>query len=83
VTIEDNGRAGGVGSRVSQALRDADVDIPARDIGIAPRFLDHGSRAEVLADVGLTAQEVARQVVETVSRLEPQPDHEAREHREA
>jgi 1-deoxy-D-xylulose-5-phosphate synthase len=82
VTVEDNGRVGGVGSRVSQALRDADVDVPARDLGIAQRFLAHGSRAEVLADVGLTAQEVARQVVEAVSRLEPQPDTVQRAPRE-
>ena len=83
VTVEDNGRTGGVGARVSQALRDADVDVPARDLGIAPRFLDHGSRAEVLAEVGLTAQEVARKVVELVSRLEPQPDTTARSTKDA
>ncbi|MCU1592781.1 MAG: 1-deoxy-D-xylulose-5-phosphate synthase, partial [Frankiales bacterium] len=76
VTVEDNGRVGGVGSRVSQALRDADVDVPARDIGIAPRFLEHGSRAEVLADVGLTAQDIARRIVESVSRLEGSLDSE-------
>ncbi len=70
VTVEDNGRSGGVGSAVSQALRDADVDVPARDIGIPRRFLDHGSRAQVQADIGLTAQEVARRVVETVARLD-------------
>ncbi len=70
VTVEDNSRVGGVGSRVSQTLRDADVDVPCRDVGIAPRFLDHGSRAEVLAEVGLTAQDVARAIVESVARLE-------------
>ncbi len=71
VTVEDSGRAGGVGSTVSQALRDADVDVPARDIGIPQRFLDHGTRAEVLAEIGLTAQEIARRVVEMVARIEP------------
>jgi 1-deoxy-D-xylulose-5-phosphate synthase len=70
ITVEDGGRTGGVGSQVSQALRDADVDVPARDVGIPQRFLDHASRAEVLAEIGLTAQEVARQVVETVARLD-------------
>jgi 1-deoxy-D-xylulose-5-phosphate synthase len=74
VTVEDGARVGGVGSQVSQALRDADVDVPARDLGVADAFLEHGTRAEVLAHVGLTAQEVARRVVEAVSRLEPQPD---------
>ena len=69
VTVEDNGRTGGIGALVSQALRDADVDVPARDVGIPARFLDHGSVAQVKAEIGLTAQDVARTVVETVARL--------------
>jgi len=68
VTVEDHGRVGGAGSRVSQALRDAGVDVPTRDVGIPPRFLDHGSIAQVKVEIGLTAQDVARTVVETVSR---------------
>ena len=71
VTVEDNGRTGGVGSVLSQALRDADVDVPTRDIGIPQRFLEHGARAQVQAEIGLTAQEVARRIVEHVARREP------------
>ncbi len=71
VTVEDNGRVGGVGALVSQALRDADVDVPVRGIGIPQRFLEQGTRSEVLASVGLTAQEVARRIVEAVARIEP------------
>jgi 1-deoxy-D-xylulose-5-phosphate synthase len=71
VTVEDGGRAGGVGATLSQALRDADVDVPTRDVGIPRRFLEHGTIAQVRAEIGLTAQEVARRVVETVARLEP------------
>jgi 1-deoxy-D-xylulose-5-phosphate synthase len=80
LTVEDGGRTGGVGSQVSQALRDADVDVPTRDLGIPQRFLDHASRAEVLAEIGLTAQDVARRVVETMARLdgtELSPTHDA------
>ncbi|WP_069812554.1 1-deoxy-D-xylulose-5-phosphate synthase [Streptomyces sp. TP-A0874] len=69
VTVEDNSRAGGVGSAIAQALRDADVDVPLRDFGIPPRFLDHGSRKEVLAEIGLTAPDIARQVTGLVSEL--------------
>nr|WP_203665579.1 1-deoxy-D-xylulose-5-phosphate synthase [Streptomyces parvus] len=70
VTVEDNSRAGGVGSAVSQALRDADVDVPLRDFGIPPVFLDHASRGEVMADIGLTAPDIARQVTGLVAKLD-------------
>jgi 1-deoxy-D-xylulose-5-phosphate synthase len=70
LTVEDNGRHGGVGTAVSQALRDAEVDVPARDLGIPQRFLEHASRAQVLAEIGLTAQDVARTLVEAVARLD-------------
>ncbi|MET7642099.1 1-deoxy-D-xylulose-5-phosphate synthase [Streptomyces sp. NPDC005426] len=70
VTVEDNSRAGGVGSAVAQALRDADVDVPLRDFGIPPVFLDHASRKEVMAEIGLTAPDIARQVTGLVARLD-------------
>jgi 1-deoxy-D-xylulose-5-phosphate synthase len=70
VTVEDNGRVGGVGSAVAQALRDANVDVPLRDFGIPPEFLDHASRKEVMAQIGLTAPDIARQVTGLVARLE-------------
>lgn len=41
-----------------------------RDFGIPPRFLDHASRAEVMAEIGLTAPDIARQVTGLVSRLD-------------
>ncbi len=73
VSVEDNSRQGGIGSSVAAALRDADVDVPLRDFGIERAFLHHGTRASVLSELGLTAQDVSRAVVETVARL----DHSA------
>ncbi|MCP3771431.1 MULTISPECIES: 1-deoxy-D-xylulose-5-phosphate synthase [Streptomyces] len=70
VTVEDNSRVGGVGSTIAQALRDAGVDLPLRDFGIPPRFLDHASRAEVMAEIGLTAPDIARQVTGLVAKLD-------------
>ncbi|QDQ97594.1 1-deoxy-D-xylulose-5-phosphate synthase [Tomitella fengzijianii] len=69
VTLEDGGVHGGVGSGVSAALRAAGVDVPCREIGVPQRFLDHGSRGEVLADLGLTPEAVAREVTEWVAHL--------------
>ncbi|PRY24658.1 1-deoxy-D-xylulose-5-phosphate synthase [Pseudosporangium ferrugineum] len=70
VTLEDGVRAGGVGEAVASTLRDAGVDVPLRSLGVPPGFHPHGSRAEILAALGLTAQDVARDVTEWVSRLE-------------
>ncbi|MBO0676952.1 1-deoxy-D-xylulose-5-phosphate synthase [Mycolicibacterium sp. S2-37] len=62
VTLEDNGTHGGVGSAVSAALRRAEVDVPCRDLGLPQQFFDHASRGEVLAEVGLTDRNIARQI---------------------
>jgi 1-deoxy-D-xylulose-5-phosphate synthase len=64
VTVEDSGRHGGFGSALAAVLRDADCDTPLRDLAVPQRFHAHGSRDEVLAEVGLTAQDVARRVTE-------------------
>ncbi|NJC68388.1 1-deoxy-D-xylulose-5-phosphate synthase [Planosporangium thailandense] len=70
VTLEDGVRTGGVGDAVAKALRDADVWVPLRDVGVPAGWHPHGSRGEILAALGLTAQDVARQVTEWVSVLE-------------
>ncbi|MFJ8473178.1 1-deoxy-D-xylulose-5-phosphate synthase [Kitasatospora sp. NPDC094011] len=73
VTIEDNGRVGGVGAAVAQALRDAEVDLPVRDFGIPQEFLDHASRNEILAEIGLNAPDIARKVTALVAKLDATP----------
>jgi 1-deoxy-D-xylulose-5-phosphate synthase len=72
VTVEDNGGHGGVGSAVSAALRAAEVDVPCRDLALPQQFFDHASRSEVLAEVGLTEQNVARRITGWVAALSPE-----------
>ena len=64
VTVEDGGRAGGVGTTLTQALQDRECDVPVRAVGLPQQFFDHGSRGQVLADVGLTEQDIARRIAE-------------------
>ena len=70
VTLEDGVRAGGVGDAVAAALRDAGVRAPMRDFAVPPGFHPHGTRSEILTALGLTPQEIALAVTESVSQLE-------------
>jgi 1-deoxy-D-xylulose-5-phosphate synthase len=69
--VEDSGRSGGFGDAVCRLLRDRDVDTPAKTFGLPQEFLAHGDRAEILADLGLTPQHLARQITEVVARRTP------------
>jgi 1-deoxy-D-xylulose-5-phosphate synthase len=77
VVVVEDGLRGGVSGAVAQALRDARVVTPMRDFGVPLRFLDHAKRPEVLAEIGLTAQDIARDIVETVSEIDGRLDKHA------
>jgi 1-deoxy-D-xylulose-5-phosphate synthase len=66
ITIEDGVRVGGIGTRVRQDLRGAGVDTAVTELGLPDEFLEHGSRAEILEEAGLTPQHIARDVVAQV-----------------
>ena len=70
VSVEDNGKVGGCGSVLLQMLNEARIDTPFRLHGIPQQFLDHAKRAKILADVGLTAQALARSIVEDVTSVD-------------
>ncbi|MFE2046275.1 1-deoxy-D-xylulose-5-phosphate synthase, partial [Streptomyces sp. NPDC059477] len=65
-TVEDSGRVGGVGARVAQVLSDAGSGLPVRVFGLPQRFLDHGSRADVLKAAGLTPRHLAHALLEAL-----------------
>jgi 1-deoxy-D-xylulose-5-phosphate synthase len=69
VTVEDSGRHGGFGWALAAALRDADVDVPLRDLGVPNEFHDQGTRSEVFVRLGLTAQNVSRRITEWAADL--------------
>ncbi len=77
IAIEDSGVVGGCGARLAQEMRLADVATPIREFGIEQQFLDHGSRAELLEELGLTPQHIARYAVEAVVRGESPIEQQA------
>lgn len=66
VTIEDGIRVGGIGTRVRQDLRAAQIDTGLSEIGLPDEFLEHASREEILERVGLNPQDIAREIVAQV-----------------
>ncbi|HKD99150.1 MAG TPA: 1-deoxy-D-xylulose-5-phosphate synthase [Micromonosporaceae bacterium] len=70
VTVEDGVRTGGVGDALAKGMRDGGVRTPLRDIGVALDWHPHGTRGEILADLGLTVGDVARDVIATLSDLD-------------
>ena len=69
VTLEDGVRTGGVGDAIAKTLRDAGIAVPLRDLGVESGWHAHGSRGEILAELGLTAQDVARRVTGWLAEL--------------
>lgn len=67
VVIEDGVRVGGIGAGVSQAMQDAHVVTPTRLFGIPRTFLAHGKRQQILEHIGLTSQQISRDIVEWVA----------------
>ncbi|SMO42736.1 1-deoxy-D-xylulose-5-phosphate synthase [Propioniciclava tarda] len=64
VTVEDSLVVGGLGARLALALQDASVPTTIKNVGIPASFLDHASRDELIDSLGLSAQAIARQLVE-------------------
>ena len=70
VTVEENTVAAGAGSAVNECIAALGLATPVVNLGIPDRFVEHGSRAEVLRDAGLDrnamiAAVLARQLVST------------------
>jgi 1-deoxy-D-xylulose-5-phosphate synthase len=63
VTVEDGLRTGGVGTALLQELSDAGSTADVHVLGVTDGFPEQGTRAEVLAEAGLTARSIADAVV--------------------
>jgi 1-deoxy-D-xylulose-5-phosphate synthase len=45
-------------------FREAGLNIPIYSIGVPLEFIEHSKRSEILSDLGITAQNIARSIVE-------------------
>jgi 1-deoxy-D-xylulose-5-phosphate synthase len=63
VVVEDGIAHGGIASALSEMFRTVGLNIPIHSIGVPLTFIEHSSRAEILSDLGITAQNIAREIV--------------------
>jgi len=64
VVVEDGISHGGIASALSEMFRSAGLDTPIHSIGVPLTFIEHSKRTEILSDLGITSQNIAREIVE-------------------
>ena len=71
LTVEEGTLTGGYGSAVLETAIDAGWNTQGlRRLGVPDRFIEHAARDELLADLGLDAQGIARACLEMAERLD-------------
>ena len=63
VVVEDGIKHGGIASTLSEMFREEGLTTPIHSIGIPLQYLEHAKRNEILQDLGITAQQISRELV--------------------
>lgn len=85
VVLEDGIRHAGIASSISELFREAGLNVALHSIGVPLEFIEHSKRAEILEDLGITAQKISRDIVEWSSTVEEMqfPAHENADHKQS
>ncbi|HWU67265.1 MAG TPA: 1-deoxy-D-xylulose-5-phosphate synthase [Stenotrophobium sp.] len=62
VTVEDNAKLGGAGSAVNETLLAQHLTVPVLNLGLPDQFIEHGTREELMAQIGLDAPGILRSI---------------------
>jgi len=62
VTLEDNSRVGGAGSAVNELLAQHHQLVPVLNLGLPDHFIEHGTREELMAQIGLDGPGILRTI---------------------
>jgi 1-deoxy-D-xylulose-5-phosphate synthase len=68
VSVEDNGRQGGIGSTFARELQDRGYSGSVQVHAVDQQFLTHAKRDAVLAEQGLSADRIAEAALEQIAR---------------
>jgi 1-deoxy-D-xylulose-5-phosphate synthase len=67
-TVEENVVRGGFGSAVGALLSECEINVPVTMLGLPDRFVSYAPRHELLEELGLSGEGIARSVVAALSR---------------
>ena len=70
VSIEENALIGGAGAEVARCLEENACAVPLLRIGLPDHFIDHGDTALLLAQLGLDASGIIRQIKDRLAKVE-------------
>jgi len=62
IVVEDGIQTGGVAATLALLLAEEGVQTKVRSFAIPSRFLEHGKRADILAEIGMTAADLTRAI---------------------
>jgi 1-deoxy-D-xylulose-5-phosphate synthase len=62
VTVDEKAVQGGAGSAVNEVLAGGPAARPVLNLGLPDRFIEHGSRSDMLTDAGLDAAGIEARV---------------------
>jgi len=68
VTLEENAVISGAGSEVARVLEEAGVAVQMMRIGLPDRFIDHGDQQQLLAEIGLEANQIVERITSRLNK---------------
>lgn len=69
VTCEEGTLSGGYGSAVAEFLTDEKISTPLIRLGIKDKFIEQGTRPELLDLCGLTAEKISQRILERLNEI--------------
>lgn len=62
ITVEDNVISGGAGSAVNEFILKEKLKVSIKNLGLPDKFLEHGSREEILDEAGLSSEKILNSI---------------------
>ena len=69
ITLEENSIMGGAGSAVCEHLNSVGINLPILQLGLPDRFVDQGTRSQLLTECGLDAASIEQRIAARLAQL--------------